>query len=127
MTFSSKKLYNGPFCPEQDGRVKACLQGIESSELCVLSVHCWSESHCALKSTECKAQWERGTKQQQDTKRKRWTYLKVEAHAWGGIYSTVVHSKLLHKKNTVLNQGFWETSTCKQDDTSAAMSCVLLV
>ncbi|KAI5102656.1 ryanodine receptor 2 [Silurus meridionalis] len=56
------------------------------SERSVLSVRCWrwrvGESHSVLKSTECKAQWEHGTKQQQATKRKRCSYLKVEDFAW---------------------------------------------
>ncbi|TSS85084.1 Regulator of G-protein signaling 7 [Bagarius yarrelli] len=39
------------------------------------------KSHSVLKSTESKAQWEHGTKQQQSTKRKWRFYLKVEA--WG--------------------------------------------
>lgn len=82
-----------------------------------------SESHGVLKSTECKAQWEQGTKQQQATKRKRWSYLKVEASAWGGFYSTVVHPLLLH---SVSNRGFKWTSARYWGDTLGATSCVLL-
>lgn len=82
-----------------------------------------SESHGVLKSTECKAQWEHGAKQQQATKRKHGSYLKVEASAWDGIYSSVVHPLLLHSRKTISSRGLRVQVHVSGDSFGAMVLC----